>query len=315
MLTQCLFSSKIRTWRSFVTFYVIFLFWGMTLTHQALAKLRDFETTRLKSTAGAGVGSVLMDEATLLNPAPLVFYNSSSFYVSRSSSTFTGDDATQSSTNEALSKNSVSYGLIAADTKSAFKGSASYLRQQDGLDKRNRFALAVSTAMGKSSAIGSTVRYSVDEVNLSSGMQKKTYTQIDLGVLHAISSEFTLGILVKDLLNSKEKNEDTRVTLGGQYLIKQIMAIMLDIGMNYYKGIKDSAFYRGAIQVNFLADLYFRVGIFKDKDQQESGEGMGLGWISPRFVADLALKNSRPLDSTLSYNKIRDISFSLSFQF
>ena len=44
----------------------------------------NFETTRLKSTAGAGVASLLIDESTILNPAPMAFFNLASFYIQRS---------------------------------------------------------------------------------------------------------------------------------------------------------------------------------------------------------------------------------------
>ena len=61
-------------------------------SNSLFARVRNFETARLKSTAGAGVGSVLMDESTILNPAPIAFFNVSSVYVARIGTNITSDD-------------------------------------------------------------------------------------------------------------------------------------------------------------------------------------------------------------------------------
>src|SRR5690606_35849023 len=49
----------------------------------AFSQIKDLTTTRLLSTGGAGVGSILMTEAALLNPASIAFFNSSNFYYER----------------------------------------------------------------------------------------------------------------------------------------------------------------------------------------------------------------------------------------
>jgi hypothetical protein len=47
------------------------------------AQIREFQTTRLNSTAGAGVASVLSTEAAILNPASSVFFSGSSLSYQR----------------------------------------------------------------------------------------------------------------------------------------------------------------------------------------------------------------------------------------
>ena len=58
-----------------LTFYkhllVITIFCLLANTSYSDTKI---QTTRLKSTAGVGAGSILLDEATMLNPAPVAFY-------------------------------------------------------------------------------------------------------------------------------------------------------------------------------------------------------------------------------------------------
>ncbi|MBF0367814.1 MAG: hypothetical protein HQK50_19760, partial [Oligoflexia bacterium] len=57
-------------------------------------KIHDFETTYLQSTAGTGVGSLLMDESAILNPASISFFNLSSFYLQRTTTDFKDDKST-----------------------------------------------------------------------------------------------------------------------------------------------------------------------------------------------------------------------------
>ncbi len=48
---------------------------SFTFKAYAFTRVHDFETTRLKSTSGAGVGSILLEEAAVLNPASLSFFS------------------------------------------------------------------------------------------------------------------------------------------------------------------------------------------------------------------------------------------------
>ena len=49
-----------------------------TLTYSSVINID--QTTRIQSSAGVGVGAVLLDEATLLNPAPMAFYQIGAIY-------------------------------------------------------------------------------------------------------------------------------------------------------------------------------------------------------------------------------------------
>ncbi len=76
--------------RNISTFNILF---SLILTHLLSltichAKIRDFETTRLQSTSGAGVATILVNEASVLNPATIVFVPVSSFYYQNGNSKF-----------------------------------------------------------------------------------------------------------------------------------------------------------------------------------------------------------------------------------
>ena len=52
----------------------------LLMGQKSWAQIREFQTTRLNSTAGAGVASVLSTEAALLNPASSTFFSGSSLF-------------------------------------------------------------------------------------------------------------------------------------------------------------------------------------------------------------------------------------------
>jgi len=64
-------------------FLSLIIFLLISLNLSANTNFSTVQTTRLKSTGGAGVGSILMEEATFLNPAPIAFYNLSSVYLQK----------------------------------------------------------------------------------------------------------------------------------------------------------------------------------------------------------------------------------------
>ena len=102
------------------------------------ARVHHYETTRMKSTAGAGIGSVLMDEASLLNPAALAFFNASSLYVQRSTSQY--EVTTRS--NRTRSFENTHLGVIVSDAKSSVKGNIAYFDQEENGEARKSLALS-----------------------------------------------------------------------------------------------------------------------------------------------------------------------------
>jgi len=56
----------------------IILAFLLLMGHSSWAQIRDFQTARLNSSAGAGVASILCTEAALLNPASCAFFSGSS---------------------------------------------------------------------------------------------------------------------------------------------------------------------------------------------------------------------------------------------
>lgn len=275
------------------------------------ARVHDFETTRLKSTAGAGVGSILMDEATILNPAPIALFTNSAFYVSQA-----GIDVTNQDDPTAPAAISRTRGIIISDSKGGLNGSISLLKQEENGEFRERMAASLASPMGDRSSLGISYRKTKDS-NLKNGaLEKEEYNQFVVGITHAINPSFSIGLIAIDPLQTKA--EDSKGIVGFQYLYKGFISVMFDIGSDYHQNLSDELLYRAGAQFKLLQDFYFRFGLFDDKGLGEKGNGVGVGWVQPRLVIDLALKNTSvfsDLANSINGKDISETSLSLSYKF
>ena len=277
------------------------------------APFEDFQTTRLKSTAGAGVASVLMDESTILNPAPLAMFNVSSIYFQRSGADLDIDS------NSGLGRTvqDKSTAIIVSDSNGGVSGSLSYLAQTQGANERKRFGVSVSSMIGQRSAFGVSYRFNKEETNLDGlGMVKTSTRQGSLGILHALSPSFTLGLVAVDPL--KAVPGETKGIVGGQYVFNDFISIMLDLGADYNNNLADSVLYRAAMQFKIYNDFFLRFGAHDDKAIKEKGTGVGIGWVQPKLSIDFALRNSERSEDALAATKeqkLKESSFSVSYRF
>ncbi|MBK23865.1 MAG: hypothetical protein CME70_07660 [Halobacteriovorax sp.] len=285
------------TFRHLKIFPILFVIYSLP----GLAKIQEFETTRMKSTAGTGVGSILMDEATILNPAPIAFFNVGSVYLSKGSA--------ENRESNTVVQDSDHLGIIVSDAKGNTAGSFSYQSQSFGNQKRKRLAAALSSPIRKKSAMGVSLRRTTDEVI---GGDKNEYLQTVVGITHAVSQEFTIGFVAFDPL--KKRADDSLGIFGGQYVYQDFISIMADAGANYYKELGESFLYRGALQFKLMDDFYARAGYFRDMGKEEKGTGAGLGWVQPRLVIEAAIKNTENV-SNKNIAKVSETSFSLSYRF
>jgi hypothetical protein len=255
----------------------------------------SYQTTRLKSTGGAGVGSILMDEATFLNPAPLAFFNLTAVFIQR-----TGGDETSVLKSE-------NYAAVLSDSKSQVKGSFSYVKAKEGNDKSTMMSASTAFPIQQRSAIGATYRKITNSI---SGQKDVIINQYVVGASHNISPNLSVGaILIEPFTKIKENSQ---AVVGGQLVYEDFIALMLDVGANYNFPLDESLVYKGAVQIKFFTEVYLRAGSFNDKGMEEKGTGVGLGWVQPRLAIEAALKNSKGFTSSKT---ARETSFSLSYRF
>ena len=120
------------------------------------------------------------------------------------------------------------------------------------------------------------------------------------------------AVLIDPFLSNKG---DTRFILGLQYALTANLFLIIDGGANYLEKPEENTVSRGALQVNFLKDLYLRAGQYHDKTINRKGHSWGISWIGPRISLEYAYKISEII-TEISDDSFKDeqiIETSLSF--
>lgn len=284
---------------------------SLILFNPAHSKALSFETTRLKSTGGAGVASPLVNEAAILNPAPMAFFKVSSIYLQKG----TGDVTQTAEGDEFAGEQPDDFAAIISDTKGNVGASLGYIKTSSGHSKRNQFVAAIAKPAGKQSSLGFSTKFTKDELS-DNGLDvtKRSYKQFNFGIAHALSPSFTLGVVAIDPMGEIE--EERRSILGGQYVYRDMVSVMLDAGADQNNNLSDTLLYRAALQIKVYNDFFLRVGIFDDKGLGERGNGVGLGWVGPKLVFEAALKNTtidEDMELAREGQEIKETSFALSY--
>jgi len=281
----------------------------LTFTLCAQGRILEYETTRLKSTAGAGAGSLLVEESIFLNPAAISFFNISTFYFQKVSTEQTPDNGAVSES-DAIS-------FIAADTKGSLKGAVAYTKQKKGDEKRKTIAGSMASPLGKMASFGVSYQHiteeTVDEFHRSS---EETYKKFTLGITRIISPELTMGVVAVDPL--RERPQDSKAILGFQYVFKDTISLMLDGGADWKENLSSTLVWKAAAQIKFLDNFFLRFGTYRDKALKERGSGAGISWVQPKLTVEAALKNSKlEEDEFLNQEgeKVQETSLSLSYRF
>jgi hypothetical protein len=278
---------------------ILLLFSTTGFANQNLAENRmDFRTTWLKSTAGIGVASVLMDEATILNPAPIGFYDNSSFYFQKGNLEQQNTSTVTSANNSRIDE----LGFIVSDSKGLVGGSFSYHKQEYSAAKAERFGASLGYPVQDSTSIG--MSYVVEKQKFT--QSQKNYT---FGLSHAVSADLTAGATLKGAeVNPKDNSE---ALVGLQYIYKNFITLMGDLGANYRQDLNTSSIYGAAIQFKIFQDVFLRTGYRENKFSRVRENGVGLGWVSPKLVVNLAYNTQR----WAMLEDSKETAFSLSYRF
>lgn len=297
------FSSKFSRCKTFL--FLICLF----SSNNSFSFIHSFETTRLKSTAGAGTASMLVEESTVLNPASIAFFDITSIYFQKA--------AVKSTEENADTTNNDQMGLIISDSNPSVAGSLSYFSYGEGDGKRKRYSFSAASSIGKSSAMGIAFR-KTDDKYFDHGNQtsSESYNQWIIGITHAINESLSFGAVIND--PKKVKKQDSTYTLGLQYVYEGFLTLVADAGAPFSKNGTSELFYKLALQFKIIDDFYFRLGTFNNRFLGEKGNGIGLGWVQPKLSIELAAKNTQVFERpeiNRANNSIKDASLSLSLRF
>ena len=256
----------------------------------AWAQIRDFQTTRLISTGGAGVASILSTEAAILNPASSAFFDGSSFSYQSYKTTLKKENDLRDTLPDEFPGNNNSQGAFVADNSGPVKGGLAYINQNENDYKRQRMIAHAAAPIGKSSAMGFSYNYIQDRFPSGSSPRHKVEHEMIVGFTHIVDESMVLGLVVKD--PTRTNPGDERATAGLQFTLAERITIIGDYGVQYTKSASEKYVWNAGLQLNIFSDFFLRAGQFYDNVNFFKGTGWGASWIGPRFGIEFAQKFS-----------------------
>jgi hypothetical protein len=269
---------------------VIILAVLVLISQSSWAQIREFQTTRLISTSGTGVASVLSSESAILNPAGSSFFEGSSASYTRYSTSLKKENALRDSIPNKFAKRNESQGIFVSDHSDTVKGGVAYLTQGENDFKRERLVIHSASMMGDKSSVGLSYRYTMDKRPRTFSSRYKTFHQATIGTMHVVDEHTILGLVIVD--PSKSNPGDERATGGIQYDIAERVSIIADAGFQFTKAYNKAYVWSGAVQFKLFDDFFIRAGQFYDNIRKSKGNSWGVSWLGPRLGIEFAQKFS-----------------------
>lgn len=252
------------------------------------AQIREFQTTRLNSTAGAGLASILTTESAILNPAASAFFSGTSVsYHSYRTKLRKENDARDLPGNDFPSRNQ-SQGLFISDHDSAVKGGVAYIKQDENDYERDHIIGHGSAMVGESTSMGFAYKYLDDTFPKGSKSRHSVSHQLTAGTTHIVDDKTSIGFVLVDPTRTTPNEE--RLMTGFQYQVAEKLTLIADLGTQYTKDVKDKYLWRGAVQLQLFDDFFLRVGKFHDNIRLNKGTGWGASWLGPKLGVEFAQK-------------------------
>lgn len=278
---------------------------------------RPLQTTRLNSTSGAGVGSLLVAESAILNPAPAAFFQDT--YVSyQKNNTHLGNPSPERITNaDPFGRLNTSESYYLFDNSSEIKGGLSYQHQREDGFRRKRITASASSLVKDNLSVGILFKYTEDTQYLDSGNKHRVSNPLTLGFTYIYYPGLIFGGVWED--PTRASNDENRVIVGLQATLSEKIVLIFDAGGDPTVDFNNSRIWRGALQVALFSDLYFRGGKYQDHSLHLEGESWGVAWIGPKLGAEFSMKTSRPFtdksNRLYGQERLTDASFALHLRF
>lgn len=281
------------------------------------AQIRDLQTARLNSAAGTGVGSILMTEGSILNPASSAFFNGTSVSYQSTSVSLKSENSLRDTTNREW-KSPRNQAVFASDHGGDLKGGMSYQDQRENGFSRTRYTMHGAGLIADNISFGALYRYTEDErPDYYSNKSHKTFHQIVLGTTVILAKDLTLGIVYVD--PGKTNKLDERLLTGFQYNVTDRLALLADVGWLPTRSFESRYQWSAAVQFNPFADLYLRAGKFYDHITFLEGSGWGVSWVGPKLGLEFAQKYTEKMSDKYTYifdkEKIVDTTLSAIIRF
>lgn len=270
-------------------FYIrlIILCFFSLFSNKSFAFLQDIETAQLKSTGGAGVGSLLLNESAIFNPAAASFHSNSSIYYSKETVSLKN----RNSLRDKKFRDSNRELLIISDTSSNVKGGFSFEKSKVHQDERIRATSSLASTINKSTSLGVLLKYTEDNYASS----HKTFTQVDIGLIHIVKEGFSIGVLINNPTHASRS--EPVATIGMHYNVFGNMDLIVDAGTTYEDKPEENTLQRAALQLQVFNSLYLRTSQFYDKISEINGVSWGFSWVGPKLSLEYAYKTYEALDN------------------
>lgn len=280
------------------------------------AQIREFKTTRLMSTAGAGVASILSTEAAILNPASSAFFDGSSFSWQSYSTTLDKENELRDASSDRFPKNTRSQGTFLADHSGPVKGGVAHITQDENNLERQRMVLHGAASLTPTTSMGFSYNYIQDKYPNTFKDRHKVHHQASVGLTQILDEDTIVGIVVIDPTRTTPGEE--KAIAGFQYTLAKRFTLIGDIGAQFTEAVSEKYVWRASVQMNIFSDFYLRGGRFFDNIQKLKGTGWGASWIGPRLGVEFAQLYSEQFDSgfyVYKDEKLVDTSLSLIIKF
>lgn len=295
----------------------VLAFAGMLISASSYsAHIRDFQTTRLNSTAGAGVASILSTEAAILNPATSTYFEGNSASYQSYTTAIQDKNTLRETAGDKFPKSNRTQGMFLSDASSGVKGGVAYLNQRENNFRRDRAVFHGSTSAGPKTSLGFSYSYIQDTRPRTFEDRHQIQHQTSAGILHVVDEQTTLGLAVTDLTRTTPGEE--RLLAGFQYQVATRFVIIGDVGAQYTRSFSENYLWRAALQLNVFDDFFVRAGRFHENMTKSKGTGWGASWIGPRFGVEFAQKISEYYGKTgyvYKDEKLVDTSLSAIIKF
>ncbi len=284
----------------------------------AFAQPRPFQTARLQSTAGAGVASLLVNEAALLNPATLSFFTDTFASYQRTTTEVEKKNPERLADGRRAAASQHSEGYFLFDNTGVLKGGFSFQRQSEDAFSRERMTVTLAGPVTPEVSLGVIYRHTTDSRPPRYSRHRHHISHpLVLGMSWVQSENFILGLVWED--PSRATPGESRAIAGLQYGLTDALLLIGDAGGDPTADFQDRHLWRGALQMNVFSDFFARAGYYEDKTVNLRGFAWGLSWTGPKLGIDFAMKDSRQIDDEKDYlypkERVRDLSFAVSLQF
>lgn len=273
---------------------MLFLLLFLLIPSISWAKMSSYYSPRVASSAGAGVGSLLMADSLFLNPASSAFFKkkSLSYFYQNNSGDLDGKSHT----------------LAAMDTTAMVQGGLAYQTRNEFDNKRTRLTLNTSKNISPNLSLGVNYSYTWDKN--SPAHYKKNWHQLTLGATYILSPVISLGAVVIDPFH--RTGDESKIILGTHISVSQSFFLIGDISSQAFDHFSETFAWRSAAQIRIMRDFYFRLGFFNDKQENNKGSSLGFGWYAPKLLFDVSYRNIKDIDSSA---KAKEINLGIGVRF